>query len=161
MIKDPNCKNKNWKMEDLDAIIFDEIKKLAVDPDYMSKLKHDKKNRSELEPNKIDILEKEIASIDEQISRFMDLYGIGRFTIDQVSDKVDPLNEKRNALAHELEKLNAESGKLSEEEAIEIVNSFEDILDRGDFSEIRLTIESLIYYIELDNDDIIIHWKFA
>lgn len=161
MIKDPNCKNKNWRMEELDAMIFDEIKKLAIDPEYMTKLKQDKKDRLDSEPNKIDILEKEIKAIDDQISRFMDLYGIGKFTIDQVSDKVDPLNEKRNALAHELNKLNAESGKLSEEEAIEIVNSFDDILERGDFNEIRLTIESLIYYIELDNDDVIIHWKFA
>lgn len=160
MIKDPNCKNKNWKMEELDSIVLGEIKKLAIDPDYISKLKQDKKDRSDSEPNKIEILEKEIKSIDDQISRFMDLYGIGKFTIDQVSDKVDPLNEKRNALSHELEKLNAESGKLSEEEALDIVETFEDVLARGEFNEIRLVIESLIYYIELDNDDVIIHWKF-
>lgn len=161
MIKDPNCKNKNWKMHELDNIIFDEIKKLALDPDYIVKIKQDKKDRSNSEPNKIDIIEKEIEKIDEQISRFMDLYGLGVFTIDQVSDKVTPLNEKKNALTHELEKLNAETGKLSEEDAIEIVNSFEDILEGGDFNEIRLVIESLIYYIELDNDDVYIHWKFA
>lgn len=160
MIKDPNCKNKNWKMEELDSIVLGEIKKLAIDPDYISKLKQSKKDRSDSEPNKIEILEKEIKSIDDQISRFMDLYGIGKFTIDQVSDKVDPLNEKRNALSHELEKLNAESGKLSEEEALDIVETFEDVLARGEFNEIRLVIESLIYYIELDNDDVIIHWKF-
>lgn len=160
MVKDPNCKNKGWRIEVLESMIFDEIKKLSIDPDYIGKLKKDKKDRLDSEPNKIEILEKEIKSIDDQISRFMDLYGIGKFTIDQVSDKVDPLNEKRNALAHELDKLNSESGKLSEEEALDIVNSFEDILERGEFNEIRLTIESLIYYIELDNEDVIIHWKF-
>ena len=158
MIKDPNCKNKYWRMNDLDNLIFEEIKKLAVDPNLIKELKQDKSNKKE--PNKVDIIEREIDKLDDQISRFMDLYGIGKFTIDQVSSKIDPLNEQRNALTRELEQLNAESGRLSEEEAIEIVNSFGEILEDGDFNAIRLVIESLIYYIEVDNDDVYIHWKF-
>ena len=91
----------------------------------------------------------------------MDLYGIGKFTIEQVSQKIDPLNEKRSALEKELKKLNSERGAIDEEKVIEILNSFEDVLERGNFDEIRLVIESLIYYIELDNDDVYIHWKFS
>jgi site-specific DNA recombinase len=160
MIKDPNCKNKNWKLQELDEIIFNEIRKLATDPDYFNIIRQEK-NQAKTEPNKIDILETEIKSIDEQISRFMDLYGIGKFTIDQVSSKIDPLNERRNGLAKELESLNVTSDELSQEETIEIATTFSDILDRGDLNEIRLAIESLIYYIEIDNEDIYIHWKFA
>lgn len=159
MIKDPNCKNKNWKMAELDQIVFDEIRKLALDPDYIHNARMENlKNTDNAE--KIAILEKEIASLDAQISRFMDLYGIGKFTIDQVSGKIDPLNEQRSKLENELNSLTAESGELTEEETIKIVQSFGDILDRGNFDEIRLTIESLIYYIEIDNEDVYIHWKF-
>lgn len=160
MIKDPNCKNKNWKMAELDNIIFDEIRKLALDPNYIHEIRAEKESRSET-PNKIEILKQEIEKIDEQISRFMDLYGIGKFTIDQVSGKIDPLNEQKNGLEKELAELNAETGNLTEEETIKIVSSFEEVLARGDFYEIRLLIESLIYYIEIDNEDITIHWKFA
>lgn len=159
MIKDPNCKNKNWKMEALDNIVFDEIKKLALDPDYINLLKTEKRNRTDA-TDKIAILQKEIEKIDEQISRFMDLYGIGKFTIDQVSGKVDPLNEQKNGLLNELESLNADTGTLSTDETIKLVTSFGDILNRGNLDEIRLVIESLIYYIELDNEDVYIHWKF-
>ena len=35
MIKDPNCKNKIYRIDELDKIIFDEIRKLAFDPDYI------------------------------------------------------------------------------------------------------------------------------
>lgn len=91
----------------------------------------------------------------------MDLYGIGKFTIDQVSSKVDPLNEQKNALLKELDSIRGESGVLTEEEAIAIIETLEEALERGDFNEIRLIIESLIYYIELDEDDVYIHWKFA
>lgn len=160
MVKDPNCKNKNWRIEVLDEIILNEIKKLAIDPEYMKSLQVEKPVDTEA-PDKIKIIKDEIANIDDQISRFMDLYGIRKFTIEQVSEKVDPLNEKRSALEKELQKLNSERGAITEERAIEIINSFEDVLERGDFDEIRLIIESLIYYIELDEDNVYIHWKFA
>lgn len=158
MIKDPNCRNKYWHMTELDNLVFEEINKLAVDPKLIKELKQHKEDNRE--PNKIDIIEREIDKLDDQISRFMDLYGIGKFTIDQVSSKIDPLNEQRNSLTRELEQLNAESGRLTEEEAIEIVNSFGEILESGDLNAIRLVIESLIYYIEIDNEDVYIHWKF-
>lgn len=160
MVKDPNCKNKNWRTEELDEIVFNEIRKLALYPDYMQTLRQEKTERTE-EPNKIDIIRKEIENIDGQISRFMDLYGIGKFTIDQVSAKVDPLNDRRNALEKELNSIVTDSGGISEEEAIEIIQSFDEVLEAGDFDGIRFVIESLIYYIELDEDDVYIHWKFA
>jgi site-specific DNA recombinase len=161
MIKDPNCKNKNWKMDELNNIVFDEIKKLAMDPEYLHSIRAEKKSSSDESKNKIDIIEHEIEKIDEQISRFMDLYGIGKFTIDQVSSKVDPLNETRRNLQKELDSLNASAGRISEEEALEILATFEEELEMGDFDAIRRIIEQLIYYIELDNDDVYIHWKFA
>ena len=160
MIKDPNCKNKNWKMTELDEIIFNEVRKLAIDPKYIETLRQKKEIQTD-EPNKIDIIKKEIDSLNDQISRFMDLYGIGKFTIEQVSDKVDPLNERKKGLEKELEELNVTAEKkLTTEEVVEIVRSFDEILDGGDLNQIRATLELLIYYIELDEDDVYIHWKF-
>lgn len=160
MIKDPNCKNKNWKLEQLDEIIINEIKKLGTDPDYFHAIRKSKGSETNA-TNKKQVIETELKNIDEQISRFMDLYGIGKFTIDQVSNKIDPLNEQRKGLEKELESLNVTSEEMDETTTLEIATSFEDVLDRGDLHEIRLVIESLIYYIEIDNEDIYIHWKFA
>lgn len=160
MVVDPNCKNKNWKMNELDTIVFDEIKKLATDPEYFHVIQKEKEESSD-SPNKIDILKKEIKNINDQISRFMDLYGIGTFTIDQVSEKVDPLNDHKKGLEKELEALNADLNVMTEEEVQEIVSTFFEVLESGDLHKIRLAIETLISYIELDNDDVYIHWKFA
>jgi len=160
MVKDPNCKNKNWKMHDLDNIIIEEIKKLVVDPEYFHVIKNAKDEKSDT-PNKIDILKKEIAKLDDQISRFMDLYGIGKFTIDQVSNKIDPLNEQMKTLEKELEGLNATTDTMSREEMLEIASTFAEALEGGDINEIRLVIETLISYIEIDNDDVFIHWRFC
>lgn len=160
MIKDPNCQNKNWKMIELDNIVLDEIKKLAMDPEYLHDIRRDKAKKSD-EPNKIDILKEEIKKLDDQISRFMDLYGIGKFTIDQVSGKIDPLNDQKKILEKELESLNAELDVMSEEEVAEILSTFTEVIERSDYEEIRLIIDSLISYIEIENEDIYIHWKFA
>ena len=160
MIKDPTCKNKNWRMEKLDKLVLDEIRKLALDPNYIHEIRHEKQIENDT-VNRVEIINNEIKNIATQISRFMDLYGLGTFTIEQVSEKVAPLNEQKKKLEKELENLNAESGELTEEETLKIVKSFDEILERGDFNEIRLVIETLIYYIELDNDDVYIHWKFV
>ena len=159
MIKDPNCKNKNWKMQDLDDLVFNEIRKLAKDPRYMHTLRQEKEKNT-VEPNKVDVLRKEVDKIDEQISRLMDLYAEGGFSIEQISGKVAPLNARKAGLEKELEQLNAEAGAVTEEEAFEIINSFGEILDRNDFDEIRLAIDTLIYYIEIEDETVYIHWRF-
>ena len=64
MVKDPNCKNKNWKMKELDDIVFNEIRKLAKDPRHMTDLREKKKNNTDA-PTKIDIIKHEIEKIDE------------------------------------------------------------------------------------------------
>ncbi len=160
MVKDPNCHNKNWKMHELDNIVFDEIKKLAMDTGYIDNIREREATRTDSE-NRITILRNEIQKIDDQISRFLDLYGIGRFSIEQVSAKVEPLNAKRQDIERELNNIMDEDDVLSDDEALEISISFLSIIETGNFDDIRRVIESLIRYIELDNDDVIIHWKFA
>lgn len=159
MIVDPNCDNKNWKMVELDDLVFNEIRNLAIDPEHIREIRADITDKSEIQ-NKIDILTKEINKIDDQISRFLDLYGLGQFTIDMLNKKIEPLNERKLALENELDNLDVEVPELSEEDAIKIVESFDEVLERGDFNEIRSVIESLISYIEIDKEDVYIHWKF-
>lgn len=159
MIKDPSCKNKNWRMDDLDGILLAEIRKLATDPNRIAEIQTQKPKADG--QDKVAILEKEIKKLDEKISRFMDLYGEGAFTIDQVKAKVDPLNEDRKNILREIEKLNAEAGRLTPKELDELVQTIPEVLDNGDFNEVRSLIETLIHFVELDNDDVYIHWKFA
>lgn len=159
MIKDPNCKNKRWEMIALDNVVFDEIRKLSADPAHIQHLR-DKKAKEDGTPEKIAILKKEIDKINAQISRFMDLYGVGTFTIDQVSEKVNPLNEQKNGIEKEIAALKGGGQELTAKETYQIVKDFESILQRGDFDEIRLLIETLIYNIIIDNDIVQINWKF-
>ena len=159
MIKDPNCKNKNWKMHELDELIFSEIKKLSVDPDYIHELRKD--DNGETIPDKSVVLTREIAEIDKQISKFMDLYALGTIGIDLITDKITPLEEARNKLNEELNALPKSDEKMTDTEVLEIASTFGEVLERGDFDEIRIIIEQLIEKIGIDGDDVIIYWRFA
>ena len=160
LVKDPNCKNKNWNVSELDEIVLGEIKKLAINPGYIRQVQDQRIEKSDAS-EQIKILKKEIKSIDAQISRFMDLYGIGQFTIEQVTSKVDPLNLQRYALNNEIEFLSRTPGQLSEVETLKILATIDEVIEDGEFEDIRKMIESLIHKIELDEDNVYIHWKFA
>ena len=156
LIKDENCKLKYWRMEKLDALVFDEIKKLAVDPAYFDKM-------TENSPidERPDLIEKEIEKLDNQVSKLMDLYTMGNMPIKLLDKKLNELNEQKLKLEHELENIFEDNRKLSKEETFKTVQSFGEILERGEFNEIRLVIETLIDHIDVEEEDITIYWNFA
>ena len=109
----------------------------------------------------MEFIQNEIKKIDSQISRYMDLYALGSIPIQAIESKIKPLSESKENLSEELNRLSNEEEAMTDEEVFEIAQSFSEVFDRGDFNEIRSVIESLISYIELDNDDVTIHWKFS
>ena len=156
MIKDKDCKNKTWHMEDLDQIIFDEISKLAMDTSHVHEIRFQKDDNLE----KVEILKKELQKIDNQRNRLIDLYGLGTFTVDEIQAKIEPLNEKRKSISDEINTLESDKS-LSEEDAIDYLSKWDDILHNGEFEQVRTLINALIEKIEIDDENVIIHWKFT
>ena len=144
-------------MEILDGLVFDEIKKLAVDPAYFDKLTVN--SPIDARP---DLIEKEIEKLDNQVSKIMDLYTLGNLPISLLDKKLNEINDQKLKLEHELESIFEENeNKLSKEETFKAVQSFGGILERGNFDEIRLVIETLIDHIDVEEEDITIYWNFA
>lgn len=151
MVKDPECKNKIWRLKDLDDLIFDQIRGLVTDPDYKPSEKP-KDNRPEL-------IRHELDSLDGKISKMMDLYMLGSIPIEMLDARVHDLTDQRQKLEAELESL--ERDTMTRDDAMQVAEAFGDILDRGNFDEIRAVITSLIDHIELDGDNIDIFWRFS
>lgn len=156
LVKDINCKNKNWKVDVLTDAVFAEIRKLSLDPEYINEI-----NTIEVNDD-APIIEQEISKIDDQLSRLMDLYTLGNIPVDVLQDKIRTLNDKKIKLQNELEQLKSEqSDIMSKHDALKLVSSFEDVLATGDFDAIRQVIAGLIERIEIDEDEFTIHWNFA
>lgn len=156
IIKDKNCRNKNWKSDVLTDAVFAEIRKLALDPEYINEI-----NTVEVQDD-TPLIEQEIGKIDGQLSRLMDLYTIGNMPVDVLQDKIHALNDKKIKLQNELEQLRLEQVDImSKQDALELVSSFEDVLAGGDFDAIRQVIAGLIERIEIDEEEFTIRWNFA
>lgn len=159
MVRDPNCKNKNYRVDDLDEVVFSQIRKLALDPEYLESASADDLSEND---DRIELVKSELKKIDEQCSRFLDLYGLGKFTMEQICEKTDALQEYRKKLEAELEELEQkrDADRLSEADALELVSTFDDVIERGDTDELRLLVSTLIERIEIDGDNVFIHWRF-
>jgi site-specific DNA recombinase len=157
MIKDPNCRNKNYRYEELDAAILNEIRQLVIDP---SRIEQAMENRPHSDvTEKVKAITQEIAKIDTQISKMMDLYALGTIDLDVISDKVAALNNAKVSLSKELESLNVPEtdNTMTEDQIRSIASLMKDDLPLEDK---RNIVQSLIHYIEIDEENIIIHWKF-
>ena len=154
-IKDPNCKNKNWRMDDLDNAILDEIRKLSVDPRYLEQLKEKKKNNP-----RPDIIRSELEKLDTQLEKVIDIYTYGNIPFSAVQGKINSINKQKESLSAELDRIERED-ETGQELAADAIRSFGEALDNGSFQQIRAIIETLIEYIELDGETVNIHWNFT
>ena len=150
-----DCKNKIWKMEELDALIFGEVSKLALDPDFLKAAPAEKKDR------RIPVLEKRIKKQDEELSRLIDLYGVGKVPLPLLEEKIRAAQERRDAAEEELDRIREEGrARLAPDQAFVEISSFADVLRSGDQEKIHAVLSDLIERIEIDGDDVSIFWSF-
>lgn len=155
-IIDPNCKNKKWNIDALNKIVTDEIYEIALNESYFNNIVKGK-TASPVDNNTA--LSKRLDEIDKQISRMMDLYQVGGIPIEQISDRISKLKKKeKDSLSAQLNE--PVQTKLSLAEAKTILTKAVLILKEGELAQQRLAVSSLISYIEVDDEDINIHWKF-
>lgn len=156
-IKDPNCKNRIWETGDLDGIVFGEIRKLAIDPQYLEEIRS--LNADDDKPQKVEAIRKRVAELSEQISRYTDLYSLGSLTMDEIREKITPLTSERQSLNEELMRLQDDSN-AAVGRTMEVVKSFGDILEAGNLDDIRFVVEELVSGIDIDGENVTIHWSF-
>lgn len=150
------CDLPYYRLEDLEEELLNEIKKLALEPNYYEQAKSSSTPEDDQK-----IIKTEIKKVDAQISRLMDLYSIGSVPIDILQDKLNDLNEKRLALNEQL--LSAKDQKAITKKTKKIekaIKKIPDILEHGSFDEIRNLIQILIDKVVLDGEDKEIHWRF-
>lgn len=159
LIKDPNCKNKLWRMDELDRKIYNEVTKLAFDDKYIEAIKNDTDNDKEKQKRMV-VIKKRIEELSEQIKRTSLLFTLGTMDVEEIKAQLDPLTDERQALRNELEYMEAEAA-VSTEQTLEIAQSFGEVLESGNLERIRFVLEELITRIVIDDDKIKIEWRFA
>ena len=149
LITDPNCKNKTWRESELNEVVFNEIRKLRLEP-------------LPDEPDPVEdgteVIKAEIEKINIKIDKLMDLYLSDSIDKKVLESKVHDLDEQKHKLEDAL--YTEPSPTLTREDVNEIVFGFDEILESGDYDNIRLVIGELINKIVIDGEDVHIYWKF-
>lgn len=159
MIKDPNCTNRRgyYPIEELDAIILEEIKKLSLDPAALDELVA----QSEAEPEPAqELFADRMAELEKQGSRLLNLYQTGVVELEEVQERLSAIKEERAKLQRTMEELEP-AAKLPKAAAADRLSSFAAIMESGDGEAIYNLVHSLIEKVVVYKKDITIHWKFC
>ena len=155
-IKDPNCKNENWKTDDLDKLVISEVSKLAENPVIIKDIKKGIKNENP--PVDVDRLAKRIGELDKQISNLVDLYQLGSISMDLLSDKISILNKEKEIIQNKIDTASGADNK-STENFLFSIHRFKEEFESADLETRRLLISSLIKAIHINDLHVLIEWR--
>lgn len=156
-IIDPKCKNKKWEINELDTYVRNEILKLAYDKSYFNSAVKGVNISGSKDNNKI--LLNRASEIDKQISRLMDLYQVGDIPLKKITERIAKLKSEKDGLMEEI--ADKDDSKITVSKAKDLLTKAKDIFENGDLPKQRLYVNSLIDYIEIDNNEISLHFSFC
>lgn len=156
-IKDPNCKNPNWRIQELDCIVKNSIA-ILVGGMGLDKIIHSVENKNEniLDCDKI---KNRLLEIDHQISRLIDLYQIADAPDEQLKKRIETLSFEKQRLCKEINQLH----NKSKEDALQLCKKkqshFASNLDSCETEMSRLLVSSLVDHILIGEDTLEVFWK--
>ncbi|AMJ41049.1 recombinase family protein [Anaerotignum propionicum] len=155
-ITDPNCKNENWNIVELDTLVVETIRELIGNKEMIHQL------TSKIKPNKDDFVDTKkvnarMESINKQLSKLIDLYQVGTLPMEILTSKVEALVQEKNML---LERQNVKEDKIhTAANFIDTLNTFETYFETFDLDAKRMLIATLIECIKIDGKNVEIKWR--
>ena len=157
MVKDPGCKNKNWKAAELEANIDAQIRAVLQSPELASDIAASRPQPTPtIENTKI---EKRIREIDRGIARLMELYQKDDIPADVLGDSINKLYTEKTALMEDVSP-EPQSTVLPFDLAQALIADAAEVWDFADDGQKRRIMQGLISRIVLTDDDVKIEWNF-
>lgn len=159
MVKDPLCKNKNWPIKDLEKVVYKEIKRLAKNPNLIRNMKKEPPKSG----GSINAAHEEIAGINQEIGRLMDLYQQNDqlLQVGEIAERIDDLYQRKVSLL----KVSPSEGVcvrgFSKERAVLIVSDLLAAMRESNIDYVRYSLLQLIDRIEVDEENVYFSWSFA
>ncbi len=161
MIKSDSCSNRkeHFTVSDLDALVLEEIKKLALDPAALDALVEESAGEA---PPDLEAFRERLGNVEKQITRLLNLYQTGIVGLEEIQDRLSALKEERKAAQKCLEEAEGEnSGKMSKKEATDALASLAGVIEAGDADRLYSLVHSLIEKVVVLNGEITIYWAFC
>lgn len=155
LIKDPHCDNTKYLASELEELIVAQIKELAFDESKFNKVIQ----KRIAVPDPTQAMQKQIREIDKQINNFMDLYQYGKVPVETINERIEKLTQEKSAIEKSIRELNVKPIPKREdyESTLSRVDS---IFETGNADEQRAAVKNLIDHIDIDGENVVIHWVF-
>lgn len=162
MVKDPDCRNKNWKKSDLESMVESEILKMATDSSYIRECI--KKRAAEGCDSDSASIREELAAIDSDIKQAMDDYQKpDGLSVDEVSAKINDLYNKKKVLSERA----ALKDKVIVRGSFDISDSIKSLLREVsaswgdlDVKQRRYVLRQLLDRVEIEGEYVSFVWSF-
>ena len=158
MVKDPRCKNRNWKAQELELKIDERVRELLNSPEMAEEIAAAGKPKKHIPIKNIEI-EKRVREIDRQISKLMELYQRDDIPTDVLGESINKLYNEKTALETSLEPVPVDD-TLPFNLVQELIADAAQVWDFADEAQKRHILQSLIRRITLTGNDIKIEWAF-
>lgn len=151
---DPSCMNENWKINELDCLVCQQVDLMVSQTDILSYVMPSSQEKVEtVDKSRV---QKRIAEIDEQITKLLDLYQISGIPIEKITERINSISNEKEILEKELLK---PEENASTDKFLEAVEAYKAGFENGDTDEKRAFLSSLIERISIDGKNVSIHWR--
>ena len=151
--KKETCTAPNIRVEQLDAAVIEEIRKIQTDPAYFEKVSKPQTSIN----NELQTLNNRFSEIQKRIQRTIKLYSLGNIEDDDIDDQMKQLYCERDSIQNEIDRL---SGSQPDVDYIKEVLSLA-VLEDMSTLELMQLCQTLIDHIIIKEDESIeIYWAF-
>lgn len=154
-IVDPNCKNDNWAIEDLDALVCRQVDALVLHQDALDSLlaQTDQPKAVKIDKTR---LRKRASEIDIQIERLIELYQFSAIPMSTLTEKVNTLSAEKKALQ---EQLDAPDEVPARELFQMAVSDYRTGFSDGDIAQKRALLSRLVERVTIEGQSVEVHWR--
>lgn len=158
MVKDPNCKNKNWRAGELESIVKKRVRELLQSPELARELSAQRYQKP-VSVNNNAAIEQRIREIDKQINKLMELYQVDGIPPELLGANINKLYTEKTALQSTLQPID-EITETSFDLVAELLSNAAQVWDFADDSQKRRILQDLVKRIVLSDNNVDIEWNW-
>lgn len=154
-VVDPDCKNDNWEIGELDSLVVSQVEALANNPASVDEVMQKAESTKTVKIDKPK-LRKRVSEIEKQVDRLIELYQFSAIPMETLTKKVNELDAEKRALN---DKINATDEVPMITLFLSALEDFRSGFSRGDMDVKRAMLSSLISRVTIDGKSVSVSWR--
>lgn len=154
-IVDPNCKNDNWIISDLDDLVVSQVEVLVNNPTALDTVMRAAETSRTVKVDKAK-LRRRVSEIDKQVDRLIELYQFSAIPMETLTERVNALDVEKRSLA---EQINAPDEVPMKTLFLSALEDFRTGFSGGDIDARRAMLSSLISRVTIEGQAVSVSWR--